>query len=451
MSKRLICMWSGLCECAGRFAYLPFIAGRFLLLGSEVFLCRILFFLGVFALSGQLHNPLYLLEKEKLLRIIDNFTRATDITIDINDEKGFPVVSHNYFYGFCNYIRSTAEGLRRCIASNAEAGFLTARTGEVAYFTCHAGMMLVAVPIMLEGEFIGSITCGQMHLQKPDQQAEEKMLTATADLGLDRELLLRTYREVAVCSLEKCQAATSLISYMIDYILELIYHQRQQEKVASQKIKELTREVARARLATGRQTARLKKLQSHIRPQFIYNTLNSITGLIELEEKSKALQVVYSMAGLLRYNLDRYGDLVVLADELDCVRNFLTIQKIRFCHRLDFNLSVPENLLTRVIPFMSVYPVVEQLLLSLEYTTSCLQLEIGGQEEKEGWRIYVQSNAFSGQNLERNLRHVQYRLQLFCGREYGLVCQLLPQGERVELVLPYQLKSGVGGGYKVLK
>ncbi|MGQ9556382.1 MAG: sensor histidine kinase [Desulfurispora sp.] len=402
-------------------------------------------------MSGQTQNPLYLLENEKLLKIINNFTRATDITIDINDEKGFPVVSHDYFYGFCNYIRSTAEGLRRCIASNAEAGFLTARTSQVAYFTCHAGMMLVAVPIMLEGEFIGSITCGQMHLQKPDYQAEEKMLAATADLGLDRQLLLRTYREVAVCSLEKCQAATSLISYMIDYILELIYHQRQQEKAASQKIRELTREVARARLATGRQTARLKKLQSHIRPQFIYNTLSSITGLVELEEKHKALQVVYSMAGLLRYNLDRYGDLVVLADELECVRNFLTIQKIRFCHRLEFSMHIPGNLHSRVIPFMSLFPVVEQLLLSLEHTTSTLHLEIGGREEKAGWRLYVQTNAFSGQNLERNLRHVHYRLQLFCGREYGMRCQQLPQGERVELFLPGQLKNGVGSGYKVLK
>ena len=171
-----------------------------------------------------------IIEIEKLREIIESFTNATDITIDINDKFGYPVVSHNYFYGFCRSVRSSDSGLKRCIDSNAEIGFKTSRQGISCIGRCHAGVMLMAVPIVVDNQFWGSISCGQMHLKKPNGDDINHMIKATADLGLDPGHLGQTFQEIQVISMEKCQAAGGLIQLVVNYIVELIYRAKMQEE-----------------------------------------------------------------------------------------------------------------------------------------------------------------------------------------------------------------------------
>lgn len=406
-------------------------------------------------------NPqrlLELIEKDKLIRVIETFTRATDITIDVNDDVGYPVVQHQFFYGFCKMIRSTEEGLRRCIESNAEVGFKTSATGKVCFSTCHAGVVLMAVPIVIDGSYCGSITCGQMHLSPPDEKKLSDMWSSTLDLGLDRNELERTYKEIQVTSMEKCLAASELIQFVISYMIELVYRAKVKEQAAQEKLRNMHEAKTRAELENSLRMAELKNMQAQIKPHFLFNTLNTIRGLITLEKNDKALDTLYALSGLLRYTLEQHGELVSLREELLYINSYLMIQKLRFGERLAFTIEVEESLYDIPIPFLSLQPIVENACIhGLEPKENCGHLKILGTvsgnvatinvtDDGVGIpdgvltdlraRLNMVSAGNTGTTKGVGLWNVHRRLQLYFGGNFGLHLESGQGYTRITLKLP---------------
>ncbi|HEY8911228.1 MAG TPA: PocR ligand-binding domain-containing protein [Desulfosporosinus sp.] len=384
------------------------------------------------------HNPkslFQLIERDKLVRIIETFTKATDITIDINDTMGCPVVQHDYFYGFCRSIRSKETGLKRCIDSNAQLGLKTVTQGDSCMSKCHAGVMLMSVPILLDAQFYGSITCGQMHLEEQRPQEIADMLLATADLGLDPEHLTQTFEEIQVISMEKCQAAGGLIQFVVSYIVELIFRAKMQEELSREKLKAAEDARIIVELEHTLHKAELQNLQAQIKPHFLFNTLNTIISLVTLSENKKGLSTLFALSDLLRHNLDHPGELVSLLEELRYVESYLLIQKNRFGNRLEVSFDVPEDLQTIQIPFLSLQPLVENACIhGLEPKEGIGHLWITGKKVRDTVEISViddgagmpQHYATIDLNREHQsirgigLRNVHRRLQLQFGNEFGI-------------------------------
>lgn len=409
-------------------------------------------------MSASSRSLLELIEKDKLLTVIETFTRATDITIDVNDDEGYPVVQHHFFYGFCKMIRSTEEGLKRCIESNAEVGFKTSATGKVCFSTCHAGVVLMAVPIVIEGSYCGSITCGQMHLSIPDENKLSEMWETTRDLGLDKNELVRTYKEIQVTSMEKCLAASELIHFVISYMIELVYRAKVKEKAAQEKLRHMHEAKTRAELENSLRMAMLKNMQAQIKPHFLFNTLNTIRGLVTLGKNDKALETIYALSGLMRYTLDQHGELVSLQEELLYINSYLVIQKLRFGERLAFTIEVEEKLLNIPIPFLSLQPIVENACIhGLEPKENHGHLKITGSvtgntatiavtddgvgipgEVLAGLRarLDMPSAGSAGSPGSMGLWNVHRRMQLYFGVNFGLHLESEEGRTKVTLKLP---------------
>jgi ligand-binding sensor protein len=395
-----------------------------------------------------------LIEEDKLVRIIETFTMATGITIDINDALGFPVVQHDYFYGFCRNIRSTELGLKRCIESNAELGFKTAEQGNSCLGKCHARVMLMSVPIFVDGQFYGSITCGQMHLETPQAQEIDAMLRATDDLNLNSDHLTETFQEIQKISMEKCQAAGGLIQIVVSYIVELIYRAKMQEKLSFDKLKAAEDARLIAELEHTLHEAELKNLQAQIKPHFLFNTLNTIISLVTLDEKEKGLSTLFALSNLLRHNLDQPEELVPLNEELHYVESYLLIQKNRFGNRLQISIEIPESLRNIRIPFLSLQPLVENACIhGLEPKEGTGHLRITAEtQDNKNVKISVIDDGvgmplnYAALDLNQDyqtiagigLRNVHKRLQLRFGKEFGVI--LFPQQGQtsVSLLIPHQ-------------
>lgn len=400
-------------------------------------------------------NLLQLIEKDVLLKIIENFTMATDITIDINDAQGYPLVEHDFFQEFCHSIRSTPEGLKRCIQSNATVGFQTAATSEVCYGTCHAGVLLMAVPLVVEDRFLGSITCGQMRLTPPSEADVAEMVRACADLGMGKDHLITHYKKILVLTPQKCQAASRLIEYVLNYITDLIYRGRVQEKQTQAKLFSMREAKTRAELENSLRTAQLKNLQAQIKPHFLFNTLSTITSLVSLRENDQALQTLYALSSLLRYNVQHPAELVPLQQEIKYVRSYLTIQQTRFGERLQASIDIGEDLAGVQVPFLSLQPLVENACIhGLEPKEGTGHLLITGRTSDGRAEIYVVDDGvgiapsvledLTGEPGHRTgergvgLRNVDERLRLHFGPEYGLTVDSRPGETRVTLRLPGQ-------------
>lgn len=102
-----------------------------------------------------------------------------------------------------------------------------------------------------------------------------------------------------------------------------------------------------------------KFLQSQLSPHFLYNTLNSINWLAIRNRKEDILETVNSLAALLRSKLDMKKEYNTVEEELEIIYAYITIQKIRFKSRLQFDCEIDESVAQYRIPKLVIQPLIE--------------------------------------------------------------------------------------------
>ncbi|RTE04379.1 sensor histidine kinase [Paenibacillus whitsoniae] len=130
-----------------------------------------------------------------------------------------------------------------------------------------------------------------------------------------------------------------------------------------------------------------KALQSQINPHFLYNTLESINWMAKVNKQSEISAMVEALAHLLRNSIDLKEPIIPLREELDIVQSYVTIQKMRFEDRLQFELEVPEAMLACPIPKLTLQPLMENAIhYALETIIDPCRITI------RGWR--TEGNVF---------------------------------------------------------
>lgn len=105
--------------------------------------------------------------------------------------------------------------------------------------------------------------------------------------------------------------------------------------------------------------ASLSSLESRLRPHFLFNTLNSISSLIQ-EDASSAERMVERLAALLRFSLDsNQSGTIALEQELKIAVDYLEIEKARFGERLDYAVDVPAEFYKVSVPPFLIQTLVE--------------------------------------------------------------------------------------------
>lgn len=106
------------------------------------------------------------------------------------------------------------------------------------------------------------------------------------------------------------------------------------------------------------QQATLKALQSQINPHFIYNTLESISMLALIRDNYEIVDMAQAFSMMMRYSMEP-STLVAVREEVENVRNFVTIQKIRFPDRFLVEYAIDEECMAEKIPRLTMQPLVE--------------------------------------------------------------------------------------------
>lgn len=110
-------------------------------------------------------------------------------------------------------------------------------------------------------------------------------------------------------------------------------------------------------------TARLQALRGQLNPHFLFNTLHSVCGLID-ERPGTARTMLVRLGDLLRSSFrDEEQERVPLAEELDTVRTYLEIQKLRFSDRLAFQIDVAAGLEAAPVPRFVLQPLAENAIM----------------------------------------------------------------------------------------
>ena len=118
-----------------------------------------------------------------------------------------------------------------------------------------------------------------------------------------------------------------------------------------------------ARLQVQLADARFQALKMQVRPHFLFNTLNAIVTLIRKGESSQADQMLTRLGGLLGRALEDSDRAVVpLREEMDFIRGYLDLEKLRFEDSLTIEMDIPEHVLNLNVPSFILQPLVENAL-----------------------------------------------------------------------------------------
>jgi two-component system LytT family sensor kinase len=147
---------------------------------------------------------------------------------------------------------------------------------------------------------------------------------------------------------------TSLIVY--SFILAITFVMDSRERIAHQ----LTET---ARLNEQLSTARLTALRQQLDPHFMFNTLNTISGLVRDNRNDAAVNMIVGLSDFLRRTAqDSNRPRVALEEEVEYLKRFLDIQKIRFAERLQVSLDISADLLQEPVPNLLLQPLVENAI-----------------------------------------------------------------------------------------
>jgi len=217
-------------------------------------------------------------------------------------------------------------------------------------------------------------------------------------------------------------------------------------------------EMKEQQLINHQKEMELALLSSKINPHFLYNTLETIRMKAFNSQNIEVANAVKLLGRYMRYNLESTGELTTLKSELDYIDIYLSIQKLRFSDRIDFQIEVDPDIEVNkimILPLL-IQPIVENALLhGHEETIEAGMIWIRCKNQGAYVRIEVEDNGcgISEEKLRTIVNHmdevtnsgkssfgmfnIKQRLSLFYGALSGLKIEsTLGQGTRIQFDVP---------------
>lgn len=242
-----------------------------------------------------------------------------------------------------------------------------------------------------------------------------------------------------------------------DEIGELYYDLNIMMESIKQLINEVYVEKINAEQLKNRQKeVQFKMLASQINPHFLYNTLETIRMKAYCNDQIEIANIVKVLGKIMRRNLEVTDKIVSLKSEVDLLENYLSIQKVRFEDKIEYECNIDINIENCQILPLLIQPIVENafvhglenkkgkgtIIINIYNKNNCTVIDVidngfGIDPEK---LVYI-NNQFTKEDNEVNksigLTNVNQRIKLFYGKEYGLnVVSEVDKGTKVIILLP---------------
>lgn len=188
----------------------------------------------------------------------------------------------------------------------------------------------------------------------------------------------------------------------------------------------------------------MKAMQELIKPHFIYNTLDSIIGLLEQNRNDDAIDIIDSLGKFFRTSLSHGREVVLIREEIDHIRSYLMIQQFRFSNKFDYLFELDDVIYNFKTVKLILQPLVENsiyhgirsldkkglIVINGYLKDDQIIFEISDNGEGIGEEKIAQLNRImSGeeevedQNMYFGIRNVNERIKLNFGSDYGLKYQ----------------------------
>lgn len=182
----------------------------------------------------------------------------------------------------------------------------------------------------------------------------------------------------------------------------------------------------------------LEVLHAQINPHFLYNTLNTIRWMAKIKGEDSISTAIVALVKLLRVSISLSKNMITIREEIEYVKNYITIQRLRFNQLFTIDYAVLPEHEELSIPKMILQPIVENsLIYGIDEEEECgLTISIFSVEREDRVELVIEDNGpgidkavletiLSGEkNINKfskvGLNNINQRVKMYYGEEYGL-------------------------------
>ena len=321
-----------------------------------------------------------LLDMERLQTLQDNLAKALGLAFVTVDYRGRPVTRPSGFTHFCSCMRDHEHYGTLCNQCYAHGGLHATMEGKPYIYRCHGGLVEFAVPLMMDGTYLGAVMGGQCDI--PEDSPAPVLPQCT--LWEAEPELTKAWNGVHKTTYEKLEAGVRLVQDFLQNMLEEERCYQVQEELKQKNRELLEEKAARVNLELAvKEEEDSGKLVQRLDTEHLFYMLNVISRLAFLEKAEETERTACDFASMMRYVLEN-GEYtcVTLGEELEYIDYYLQIQRRRTENRLYYEISVPEKYYSTLCPFMLLHPLVKNTVkYVLDNSRGGGSLSIRGREE----------------------------------------------------------------------
>ena len=202
--------------------------------------------------------------------------------------------------------------------------------------------------------------------------------------------------------------------------------------------------------------AKFKALQAQVNPHFLYNTLDTMSGIANAQDCATVGDLCRALSYVFRYSIDMKSPYATLEQEIAHIENYAFIINVRMNQSIQINIHVEDNLLDYIVPRLSIQPLVENAIQhGLMNKRGEKRINIGADVSSETLEVWVEDNGV-GMDMDKlnerlanslddalsksesvGLDNINARAKLLYGNEYGVTIKSeINEGSRVVLRVP---------------
>lgn len=199
--------------------------------------------------------------------------------------------------------------------------------------------------------------------------------------------------------------------------------------------------------------AELNTLQAQIKPHFLYNTLDSITSLALSGLNDQVCDLIEALGSYYRLSVSKGREVITIGEEIEIVRNYLKIQKVRYQDVFEFQFDVDEDCFPFAIPKLVLQPLVENSLyhgIRPKGTAGTIWITVKRVEDGASISICDDGVGMSAEEIEQILHTerkgqiksfglwgTMERLRIYYGDKGGITIESEPgQGTAITIAIP---------------
>lgn len=162
------------------------------------------------------------IDLEKWAGLQESLSVVTKAAIVVVDYKGNPITNHSKCNKFCSLVRADSEIVKYCKKCDARGGLEAVRLNEPYIYLCHYNIVDIAIPIIIDGKYIGAVMAGQIKLNESKENDNLEQIVVTNNL-LAKDALIKYqeyYEELPVMTYKEVKDIANMLFNLCNYLVD---------------------------------------------------------------------------------------------------------------------------------------------------------------------------------------------------------------------------------------